>query len=153
MGAFPVRVVPVVLDATGPLPRNPLLRVCRRAPGVQLVVERPDAIPLQLQVEVAVHVLQEMLEPVGGRWLACQPIDLARVMMDHPPGLKLLVLSEIQLLRAQIVDLVLGQLLLISPVVVVDRNELIRLVGIVVQDMMCKVWRAVTTGRKFFTSS
>ena len=94
VAAFPVPVGPVVFDAAGFLPRNPLFRERRGVHGVQLVVERSDAIPFQLQVEVAVHVLQEVLEPVGGRWLACQPIDVARVMLDQPPELKLFVLPK-----------------------------------------------------------
>ena len=133
-----VVVVPVVLHAVGLLPGNPLLGVRRGVHGVELVVEGPDALPLDFQVEVAVHVHQEVLEPIGGRRLGRQPVDVARVMFDHPPELELLVLPEVQLFRAQAVDLVLDQLLLVSQVVVVDRNELVGHVGEVVRGLTCR---------------
>ena len=66
VGALPVRVAPAAFDDVGILPQNPFLWVCRGVHGIQLVVERPETIPLQLQVEEAVHVFQEVLEPVWG---------------------------------------------------------------------------------------
>ena len=116
--------------------------VSGRVHGVELVVQRPDSIPFELQVQVAVHILQEVLQPVGRRWLLRQPIDVTGIVLHHPPQLELLVFAEVQLFRTQVVDLVLDQPLLESDVVVVDRDELLFVVR-----------RAVTTGMSFFKSS
>ena len=133
VGATPVRVPAIVLHAVGLLPRDPLFWVSGRAHGVELVVQRPDSIPFELQVQVAVHILQEVLQPVGRRWLLRQPIDVTGIVLHHPPQLELLVLAEVQLFRTQVVDLVLDQPLLESDVVVVDRDELVGLVRVVVR--------------------
>ena len=132
MGAASVRVRAAILDAVGLLPRGPLFRVGGRVHRVQLIIERPDSIPLELEVQEPVDILEEVLQPVGRRWLSRQPVDVARIMLHDPPQFELLVLPEVQLLRSQVVDLVLDQLLLVSDVVVVDWNELVGLVGVVV---------------------
>ena len=131
MGAAAVRVRAVILDAVGFLPRDPLLRMGGGAHRVQLVVERPNSIPLELEVQEPVDVLDEVLQPVGRRWLSRQPVDVARTML-HDPQFELLVIPEIQLLRPQVIDLVLDQLLLVSDVIVIDWNELVGLVGVAV---------------------
>ena len=132
MGAASVRVRAVILDAVGLLPRDLLLRVGGGAHRVQLIIERPDSIPLELEVQEPVDVLEEVLQPVGRRWLSRQPVDVARIMLHDPQQLELLVLPEVQLLRSQVVDLVLDKLLLVSDIVVIDWNELVGLVGVVV---------------------
>ena len=133
VGTASVRVPAIVLHAVGLLPRDPLFWVSGRVHGVELVVQRPDSIPFELQVQVAVHILQEVLQPVGRRWLLRQPIDVTGIVLHHPPQLELLVLAEVQLFRTQVVDLVLDQPLLESDVVVVDRDELVGLVRVVVR--------------------
>ena len=100
---------------------------------VQLIVECPNTVPLELEVQEPVDILEEVLEPIRWRWLSRQPVDVSWVMFDYPPELELLVLTETQLLRPQVVDLVLDQLPLVPDVVVLDWNELIGLVGVVVQ--------------------
>ena len=90
MGASTVGVVAVVLDAVRFLPRH----MSRGVDRVQLVVECPNTVPLELEVEEPVDVLEEVLEPIRWRWLSRQPVDVSWVMFDYPPELELLVLPE-----------------------------------------------------------
>ena len=71
-----LRVSASILDAVEPLPSNPLFRVGGLVLRVELVIERPDSIPLDLGVQEPVDMLQEVLQPVGQRLLPRQPVDV-----------------------------------------------------------------------------
>ena len=112
--------------------------MCRGVHRVQLPVERTDPVPLDLEVQVAVDVHEEVLEPIG--WLRSPgtPVDVARVVFDHPPELELGVLAEAELSAAELVELVLEDLLLVGDSAVVNRDEHVRDVRAVVDGVPCR---------------